>query len=98
MKAAMQRHHLPNTMSSREFNQDLAKAKRAARQGPVTITDRGKPAFVLMRHQDYLRLSGQEKSLVDALRDDRPEADFDFEFPRLGDDMGLRIPDFSDDD
>ena len=54
----MQRHQLPNTMSSREFNQDLAKAKRAAKQGPVTITDRGKPAFVLMKHQDYLRLSG----------------------------------------
>jgi len=94
----MQRHQLPNTMSSREFNQDLAKAKRAAKQGPVTITDRGKPAFVLMKHQDYLRLSGRHMSLADALRDDRREADFEFEFPRLGDDMGLRIPDFSDDD
>ena len=93
----MQRHHLPNTMSSREFNQDLAKAKRAAKQGPVTITDRGKPAFVLMKHQDYLRLSGQEKSIVDVLRQDGPEADFDFDPPRMSDDMGLRIPDFSED-
>ena len=93
----MQRHHLSDTMSSREFNQDLARAKRAAKQGPVTITDRGKPAYVLMKHEDYLRLSGRRKSLVDMLADDRPEADFDFEFPRLSDDWGLRIPDFGDD-
>ncbi|MGH6925870.1 MAG: type II toxin-antitoxin system Phd/YefM family antitoxin [Propylenella sp.] len=92
----MQRH-FSNTMSSREFNQNLAKAKRAAKQGPLTITDRGKPAYVLMKHEDYLRLSGRRKSLVDMLADDRPEADFDFEFPRLSDDWGLRIPDFSDD-
>jgi prevent-host-death family protein len=93
----MQRHHLPSTMSSREFNQDVAKAKRAARRCPVTITDRGKPAFVLMNYDDYLRMCGTRKSLADVLRDDRPEADFEFEFPRLSDDMGWRVPDFSDD-
>jgi prevent-host-death family protein len=85
------------TVTSREFNQDVGKAKRAAEKGPVTITDRGRPAFVLMKYEDYLRLSGQRKSLVDMLADDRPEADFDFEFPRLSDDWGLRIPDFSED-
>lgn len=85
------------TVTSREFNQDVGKAKRAAEAGPVTITDRGKPAFVLMKYEDYRRLSGSPKSLVDMLADDRPEADFDFEFPRLSDDWGLRIPDFSDD-
>ena len=30
------------TLSSREFNQDTARAKRAANDGPVFITDRGK--------------------------------------------------------
>jgi prevent-host-death family protein len=85
------------TVTSREFNQDVGKAKRAAAAGPVTITDRGRPAFVLMKYEDYERLSGRRKSLVDMLADDRPEADFDFEFPRLSDDWGLRIPDFSDD-
>jgi hypothetical protein len=50
-----------------------------------------------MKYSDYERLSGRRESLVDMLADDRPEADFDFEFPRLSDDMGLRIPDFSDD-
>jgi prevent-host-death family protein len=85
------------SVTSREFNQDVGKAKRAAEYGPVTITDRGRPAFVLMKHEDYLRLSGGTKSLVDMLADDRPEADFDFEFPRLSGDWGLRIPDFSED-
>ena len=38
------------TLSSREFNQDVSRAKRAANEGPVIITDRGTPAYVLMRH------------------------------------------------
>ena len=38
------------TISSRDFNQDVSKAKRAAEAGPVVITDRGRPAFVLLRH------------------------------------------------
>jgi antitoxin (DNA-binding transcriptional repressor) of toxin-antitoxin stability system len=32
------------TVSSREFNQDTSKAKKAARRGPVIITDRGRAA------------------------------------------------------
>ena len=35
-----------STFSSREFNQDTARAKRAANLGPVFITDRGKPEAV----------------------------------------------------
>ena len=34
------------TLSSREFNQGASEAKRAANNGPVFITDRGKPAHV----------------------------------------------------
>ncbi len=34
-------------ISSREFNQDTSKAKKAAEKGPVYITDRGRPAHVL---------------------------------------------------
>ncbi|PRH88210.1 prevent-host-death protein [Labrys okinawensis] len=70
-------------MSSREFNHDIGKAKRAAEEGPLLITDRGKPAFVLLKHEEYQRLVGQEPSIVDLLRQDEPEADFDFEPPRL---------------
>ncbi len=71
------------TMSSREFNHDIGKAKRAAEDGPVVITDRGKPAFVLLKHEEYQRLAGPEESIVDLIRQDGPEADFDFEPPRL---------------
>jgi prevent-host-death family protein len=45
-------------ISSREFNQDTARAKKAAKKGPVFITDRGKPAHVLLSIEDYLRLAG----------------------------------------
>ena len=55
------------TLTSRELNQDIARAKRAARSGPVFITDRGKPAHVLLSIDDYRRLAGQNRSLVDAL-------------------------------
>ena len=92
----MQKPFPQRAMTSREFNQDLARAKRVANEGPLIITDRGTPAYVLMTHEDFLRLSGSQKSIVDLLRDDRPEADFDFDPPRLSDDMGLRIPTFED--
>jgi prevent-host-death family protein len=70
-------------MSSREFNQDTAHAKRAAKNGPVIITDRGKPSHVLMSMEEYQRLEKKPRSLADAIADDRPEADFDWEPPRL---------------
>ncbi|HVY13666.1 MAG TPA: type II toxin-antitoxin system Phd/YefM family antitoxin [Rhodopila sp.] len=47
------------TLTSREFNQDTAKAKRAAADGPVYITDRGKPAHVLLSFDTYQRLAAQ---------------------------------------
>ena len=78
-------------MSSREFNHDLGKAKRAAEEGPVVITDRGKPAFVLMNHEEYQRLTGPEDNIVDMIRQDGPEADFDFEPPRLREIVGREI-------
>lgn len=81
-------------VSSREFNRDVGRAKRAAKDGPVVITDRGRPAYVLMNHDEYLRITGPRKSLVDLLRQDDPEADFDFEFPKLSNNMGFKIPDF----
>ncbi|MBM5825424.1 MAG: type II toxin-antitoxin system Phd/YefM family antitoxin [Cyanobacteria bacterium M_surface_10_m2_119] len=58
---------MTTTISSREFNQDAAGAKRAALDGPVFITDRGRPAHVLLSIDDYRRLSGEQRSLVDLL-------------------------------
>jgi len=55
------------TLSSREFNQDTSRAKKASLGGPVFITDRGKPAHVLLSIEEYQRLSGTKRSIVDAL-------------------------------
>jgi prevent-host-death family protein len=56
-----------STVSSREFNQDTAKAKRAARHGPVIITDRGRPAHVLLSIEQYEALNGPSSSIVELL-------------------------------
>ena len=55
------------TITSRAFNQDPARVERAASQGPVFITDRGRPAHVLLSIEDYRRLLGQERSIADLL-------------------------------
>jgi prevent-host-death family protein len=77
------------TLTSREFNQDVARAKRAAKQGPVIITDRGRPAYVLMRHETYRRLSRRGPG-VRALLSHPESEDVAFEPPRLGDEK-LRL-------
>ena len=74
------------TLSSREFNRDTSGAKKAARKGPVFITDRGRPAHVLLSIEDYRRLAGGQMSLLEALAQLGP-TDFYFEPPRLGDDV-----------
>lgn len=55
------------TLSSREFNHDTGRAKKAAADGPVFITDRGKPAHVLLSIDDYRRLTGQCRNIADLL-------------------------------
>lgn len=72
------------TLSSREFNQDTSRAKRAARKGPVFITDRGKPAHVLLTMEDYQKLTGCQASIADMLAMPGVE-DIEFEPPRVSD-------------
>jgi prevent-host-death family protein len=55
------------TVTSREFNQDVSKIKRAALNGPVFITDRGHPAHVLLTIQDYQKLTETKDNIVDLL-------------------------------
>ncbi|MDQ1316045.1 MAG: hypothetical protein QG662_2154 [Pseudomonadota bacterium] len=72
------------TLSSREFNQDASRAKKAARQGPVIITDRGKPAHVLLSFEEYQRITGSQKKIADLLA--MPGiADIELEIPALKD-------------
>jgi prevent-host-death family protein len=81
------------TLSSREFNQDTSGAKKAAKRGPVFITDRGRPAHVLLTVEEYQKIMDKRESIVDLLA--MPNADeIDFEPPRLG--TGLhRVADLS---
>jgi len=72
-------------LTSREFNQDVARAKRAANEGPVIITDRGRPAYVLLRYHTYKRLAGLGAGIRALLAHPESE-DIVFEPPRLGDD------------
>ena len=76
-------------ISSRDFNQNVSAAKRAAEEEPVIITDRGRAAFVLMSIEHYRHLSGERGSIVELLA--MPE---DVEFEPVSLDAGeLRMPD-----
>lgn len=72
------------TISSREFNQDAGGAKKAADKGPVIITDRGRPSHVLLSFEDYQKLTGTQRSLLDIVAQDQDD-DIDFDPPRMGD-------------
>jgi prevent-host-death family protein len=55
------------TITSREFNQHASDAKKAARNGPVFITDRGRPSHVLLSIEDYRQLTGVSENIADLL-------------------------------
>ena len=70
-------------MTSREFNQDTGRAKKATKRGPVFITDRGRPAHVLLTFEQYQSLVGQPPNIVELLA--MPDAGkLEFEPPRVG--------------
>lgn len=70
------------TLSGRAFNQDTSRAKKAAKKGPVIITNRGRPAHVLLTIEDYQKLAGAQENIADMLA--MPGvADIEFEPPRL---------------
>ncbi len=71
------------TLSSREFNQDVSKAKKATKNGPVFITDRGRPAHVLLSIEEYQKLAGEPTDIIDMLAMPGVE-DVEFEPVRTG--------------
>lgn len=82
---------MATTMSSREFNQDTGRAKKAAEDGPVIITDRGKPAHVLLSIEDYRKLARKRQSIGQMIAMKNAN-EVEFDPPRL-DDALFRIPD-----
>ena len=72
------------TLSSRQFNQDASKAKKAARTGPVFITDRGRPAHVLLTFEEYKWITGGRTKIADLLAMPGIE-DVNMDIPQLRD-------------
>lgn len=80
-----------HTFSSREFNQDVSAAKKAAQDGPVFVTDRGRPTHVLLSVTEYLRLTSKGPSIVELLS--MPAVDIEFEPSKAN--IDLNPADFS---
>jgi len=55
---------MPITLSSWDFNQDVARAKKAALSGPVLVTDRGRPTHVLLSFEAYMQLQALQPTLT----------------------------------
>lgn len=72
------------TLSSRQFNQDASKAKKAAMTGPVFITDRGRPAHVLLTFDEYKKITGGHAKIADLLAMPGIE-DIELDIPQLRD-------------
>ena len=70
-----------HTFTSREFNQDVSAAKKASLDGPVFVTDRGRPAHVLLNIEEYLRLTSKGPSIAELLSMPSAAA-IEFELPR----------------
>jgi PHD/YefM family antitoxin component YafN of YafNO toxin-antitoxin module len=69
-------------MSSREFNQQVSRARRAALDGPVFITDRGVEAFVLLNIADFRVSTRRQQGLFDMIAmADADGMDFDLDDP-----------------
>ena len=73
-----------HTFSSRDFTRDVSAAKRAAVDGPVFITDRGRPAFALLKIDDYYRMAVKAApSLLEVMDGIAGGEGIDFDPPRL---------------
>jgi prevent-host-death family protein len=79
------------TLSSREFQQNASQAQKAAHDGPVFITSRGKPVNVLLSIEEYRRITGKKQNIADLLALPGSE-DIEFEIPKVGE---LPAVDFS---
>ena len=81
-----------HTVSSREFTRDVSAAKRAAAAGPVFITDRGKPAHVLLSIEGYRKLAHQEQSLLQLMDSMPSTVGIEYEPPRV--EFHLKLPSY----
>lgn len=69
MRFPTQTAPIQKVVTARQYNQDASGVKRAASAGPVVITERGRPAHVMMSWSAYRQLLGTQAgpSLTDFL-------------------------------
>lgn len=77
-------------ISSRDYCMYPARAKNAAIDGSVFITDRGKPSHVLLSIENYEELVNQGKTIADGL--DMPSAD-DIDFDPVISSINFKVVD-----
>ena len=58
---------MQTSTTSKDFNQNPSAIKKSADKGPVIITERGKPAYVMIRYGDFCTLTQGHKSVLDSL-------------------------------
>ena len=75
---------MPAIMTSRELNQHTYRAQQEAEKSPVVITNRGRPAHVLLSYADYQKLTGGRRSALEALQS--------LNYPDTAADIELEIP------
>jgi prevent-host-death family protein len=71
-----------STLTVTEVNQNFSRARNALEGGPVIITERGKPAFVLMTYDAFAARHGTRPSLLQRI-DVPGTEEIDLEPPRL---------------
>ena len=77
-------------VSSKDFNRDPGRAKKATEDGTVFITNRNQPTHVMLRIDEYRKLTMSKGSIVDKLA--LPAAaDIEFDPPRVR--IGLKPAD-----
>ncbi len=80
-------------MSNKEFEKNPKRARKAAVNSPVFISECGRHAFALLTIEEYRRIGGKAESIAELLA--MPEAaEIDFDPPRMGGEL-VRPADFS---
>jgi len=78
--------------SSRDFTRDVSAAKRATADGPVFITDRGRPAFTLLTIDHYYRITDHgDATLLDLMDGISGGNGIEFDPQRRDVDVGIEV-------
>ena len=75
---------MPAIITSREFARHTYRAQKEAEKSPVVITNRGRPAHVLLSYADYQKLTGGRRSALEALQS--------LNYPDTAADIEMEIP------